>query len=416
MVGRSSITDIYVSIDFLKTNLIYVSLVCLFLCLIIWYLVVRTIKKPFRKITDLFRELDEGNFPEMEMDSPDTTESEMMKTVNRFIRRLKRTTDFAIALNAGELRQNFEAIGPKDQLGNVLLHLREKLLFDKIQLEDTDEEESEEVKVQKERLEAQNEQIEEYFKQLSDSIKYAKKIQDAFLPSEKLIKKLFPRSFILYRPKEIVSGDYYWVEQIEGRIYIAAVDCFGQGVPGAFMTIVVANMLKQSLFSVSKRDPAGILNYLDQELKEVLENHPGDIFAVDGVNVSLCALDKDSLELEFAGAASPVLIRRKSGLLELHGSRKPIGQSPSGQLGRELYQNEKQQMKKGEMLYLFSDGYFHQRNPNNKEYGYSNFKKSLEEIAVLPMDEQKEKIHYTLIDWMRDEPQGDDIMLLGIKV
>lgn len=416
LIIGASITDVYISIDFLKTNTIYIGLAVLLVALIIWYLVVRAIRKPFRKITELFHELDEGNFPEMEMDSPDSSESEMMRTINRFIKRLKRTTDFAISLNSGEFKTNFEAVGPKDQLGNVLLHLREKLLFDEIQREDPQEDESEEVKIHKEKLEQQNQQIEEYFKQLSDSIKYAKKIQDAFLPQKEEINKLFPRNFIFYKPKEIVSGDYYWLEKIEDKIYFAAVDCFGQGVPGAFMTVVVAGILKQALFFTSERKSSSILNYLDRELKNILENQPEDIFAVDGVNVSLCTLNTKNLELEFSGASSPILIRRKNDLVELEGNTKPIGQSASGHLDMELYHDEKIQLKKGEMIYLFSDGYFTQQNNRKKPYGYSRFKESLFEIAVLPMDEQKEKISYTLIDWMREEEQGDDIMLIGIKV
>lgn len=416
LIVNASITDIYVSIEFLKAYTIYIGLAVLLVALLIWYLVVRAIRKPFRRITELFQELDDGNFPEMEMNSPDATESAMMRTVNRFIKRLKKTTDFAIAINAGKFKMHFEALGPKDQLGNVLLHLREKLLFNEIQKEDVEKDNSEEMLIHKEKLEQQSQQIEDYFRQLSDSIKYAKKIQDAFLPAEEKIKGIFPKHFIFYKPKEIVSGDYYWLEKSTGKIYIAAVDCFGQGVPGAFMTIVVASMLKQALLFAEEKMPSEILNYLDSELKKILERNPNNIFAEDGVNLSLCTLDPKTMELIYSGASSPIIIRGKNGMLELEGNSKPIGQEVGSTFDMKLYQDERVQMKKGEMLYLFSDGYFRQKNSSNREIGYKRFKETLSEIAVLPMDEQKEKLSYTLIDWMREEEQGDDIMVVGIKV
>lgn len=416
MLSNASITEVYVAIDFLKTNTVYVGLAVLVVGLIILFFTIRSVKKPFKKITYLFRELDDGEFPEMEMDSPDSTESEMMRTINRFINRLRRTTEFAIAINAGNYRVDYEPVGPKDQLGNVLLHIREKLLFDEIQREDQDEEETEEVQIHKEKLEQQNRQIEEYFKQLSDSVKYAKKIQDAFLPAKRKIDDLFPQNFIFYKPKEIVSGDFYWLEERNGKIYFAAIDCFGQGVPGAFMTIVVANLLKQAMCFIPEDKASYFLNYLDEEMKKILKSNSNDIFSLDGVNVSFCIIDTKKLNMQFSGASSPVLLRRKNELVELEGSTKPIGHSAKGSFEMEQYQDETVSLKKREMIYFFSDGYYKQQNIDKKEFGYKRLKEGLAEIAVLPMDEQREKISYTLIDWMREEEQGDDIMIIGIKV
>jgi serine phosphatase RsbU (regulator of sigma subunit) len=251
-------------------------------------------------------------------------------------------------------------------------------------------------------------------KDITDSITYAKRIQQAILPPEKMVKELLPDSFIFYKPKDIVSGDFYWVAELGNMVMFAAVDCTGHGVPGAFMSIVGQNFLNQAVNEHRLSRPDQILNFLNEEISRNLgkdEKHQ----IKDGMDLALCVMSKTSRTLEFAGAFNPLWILRGDEIIEVKGNKFPIG----SHLGGELKSFTKQEVKleKGDQLYVFTDGYADQfGGPKQKKFKYKNIKKLLIDNRTASMERQKQILENTLADWKGNLEQIDDILIMGVRI
>jgi len=258
----------------------------------------------------------------------------------------------------------------------------------------------------------QKAEIEEKNLNIMDSIRYAKRIQQTILPRDVFIEKYLPESFILYKPKDIVSGDFYWAEKVDSRIFIAAVDCTGHGVPGAFVSIVGYNSLNRTVMEFKLTKPGDILNKLNDLVVDTFVRH-SDSDVKDGMDMSLLSMDKDTGMIEFAGAQNPLYIVNTDGLVEIKGNKQPIGSS----LEAKVFDNHIVDAKKGDMLYLFSDGYIDQfGGPKGKKFMRKRFKEVL--LTIHQMDVHTQKLHLdnTIKDWMKDEEQLDDILVIGIRV
>ncbi len=255
-------------------------------------------------------------------------------------------------------------------------------------------------------------EIEEKNLNIMDSIRYAKRIQQTILPRDVFVEKHLPESFILYKPKDIVSGDFYWMEMVQNRVYISAVDCTGHGVPGAFVSIVGYNSLNRTLMEFKLEKPSDILIKLNDLVVDTFVRH-SDSDVKDGMDMSLISLDIETNKIEFAGAQNPLYIVNDDGLEEIKGNKQPIGSS----LEPKVFDNHEVKAKKDDMLYLFTDGYIDQfGGPKGKKFMRKRFKELLQSIHKMDVKTQKLHLDNTIKEWMVNEEQLDDILVIGIRV
>jgi serine phosphatase RsbU (regulator of sigma subunit) len=268
------------------------------------------------------------------------------------------------------------------------------------------------------KLEEAYSQIEERNKDITDSIKYAKRIQEAIFPGFENLKEVFSDSFVLYRPKAIVSGDFFWLHKYGDNYLLAVADCTGHGVPGALMSIVCYNLINQAVSERKLTQPSHILTYLDQGVRETFKR-PGEHHLRDGMDIAFCNIDVRKGEIEFSGANNPVWIARtsvegKKEIIELKGNKQPIG------LFRDVsdtFVSKALQISKGDTLYLFTDGYADQfGGPEGKKFKYKRLKELLFSISDLKMSEQHAIIEKRLEEWKGDYEQVDDILLMGVRI
>jgi len=254
-------------------------------------------------------------------------------------------------------------------------------------------------------------ELEEKNKDITDSIKYAKRIQNAILPPE----NSFAETFILFKPKDIVSGDFYWLAMTETKQVLAAVDCTGHGVPGAFMSIIGHNSLNKIVKEYGFLRPADILDQLNDEVANTLQQQTEEDEVKDGMDIALMVFDFTTKELEFAGAYNPLYMIRDGELKEIKGDRFSIGRT-STKVGQK-FANHKIKLKPGDTTYIFSDGYADQfGGEGGKKLKARAVKNILKKIQDLSMQEQKEHLDNVIEEWKGDHPQVDDILFIGTRV
>jgi serine phosphatase RsbU (regulator of sigma subunit) len=263
------------------------------------------------------------------------------------------------------------------------------------------------------KISEQKDKIERQQKELAESLEYASSIQSALLPDLRYFKKLFPESFVLFRPRDIVSGDFYWYANKGSRIALTAADCTGHGVPGAFMSMLGISFLNEI---VSKCVPRAnvILNRLRENVMKALHQTGTITENKDGMDIALCVFDLDRMEMEFSGAFNPLYMIRKGMLHETRGDKMPIGINA---VMERSFKNHDIKLHKGDMIYLFSDGYADQfGGPEDKKFKYSTLKELLIKISQKPMNEQKKLLESSFNRWKSDGDQVDDVLLIGIKI
>jgi sigma-B regulation protein RsbU (phosphoserine phosphatase) len=256
--------------------------------------------------------------------------------------------------------------------------------------------------------------IESQNKEITSSILYARRIQHALLPTSMELKKLLPSNFILSKPRDIVSGDYYWVAAKDDKIIIAVSDCTGHGVPGAFMSILGVSFLNEILNKAVTVRANEILNQLTGQVIKSLHQTGKFDEARDGMEMAMCILDYTKQKLQFSGAFRPLYLVRDNELTEYKGDYMPVG----------IYEKEDQSFtnteiffKKGDIIYLFTDGYIDQFGGNErKKFMVENFKKLLINIHNKPLQEQKIALEKNYEEWRGENDQVDDILILGIKL
>lgn len=257
-----------------------------------------------------------------------------------------------------------------------------------------------------------NELIEEKNKNITDSIRYAKRIQDSFLPSKIFMDENLQDYFVLFKPKDIVSGDFYWVNKSDDKVFFAAIDCTGHGVPGAFVSIVAFVHIQRSLVLYNKIIPSEMLDKLNDGVLEFFRQQ-GTSNIKDGMDIALCALDKKNMKLEFSGANNSMYLIRNGALKEIKADKQPIGEY----LTRKNFTNIEIPLQKGDSIYLFSDGYPDQfGGPKGKKFKYSQLEKLLLFIQDKSMEEQKEILNKKIDDWKTGFEQTDDITVIGVRI
>ncbi|HLO57824.1 MAG TPA: two-component regulator propeller domain-containing protein [Bacteroidales bacterium] len=252
-------------------------------------------------------------------------------------------------------------------------------------------------------------------KAITDSINYAKRIQTAMLPPYKLFKSIFPSSFILFMPKDIVSGDFYWVNKVGNRIFVAAVDCTGHGVPGAFMSIIGFELFRKITNIEGLTRPSDILNRLNDDFHEIFKD-VDNVVLRDGMDVAFCSIDKKDMILEFAGAFNPLYLIRDNKIMEVKGDRFAIGLDETN-FREQTFKNHLIPIQKGDIIYIFSDGFADQfGGPDGKKYKYRRFRHLLLNLHQLPMEKQHEILENNVMEWRGEQDQVDDILVIGIKI
>ncbi|MCB0755496.1 MAG: tetratricopeptide repeat protein [Flavobacteriales bacterium] len=264
-------------------------------------------------------------------------------------------------------------------------------------------------------IEAQKRTVEEKNWEITSSIEYAKRIQDAIMPTMDQIRADIPNCFVYYRPKEIVSGDFYWYAKNGDEVFIAAVDCTGHGVPGAFMSMIGNDHLNQIVNTEKRTKPNEILNRLHHEIQVTLKQKHGVTDNHDGMDIALCAINQSKNRLLFASANRYLYMIRNGELQEVKGDHFNIG----GIMHEDVrqYNLHEIELQKNDVFYIFSDGVSDQfGGDQSKKFGYKRLKNLLTEIHQLPMDEQKTTFEKTLTDWMGNNDQIDDFLLIGIRI
>jgi len=251
-------------------------------------------------------------------------------------------------------------------------------------------------------------------KSITDSIIYAKRIQEALMPTMELFKSILPGSFILYKPKDIVSGDFYWINQKEDKIFVAVVDCTGHGVPGAFMSIIGFELLRNITEEQGIEAPEEILRNLNDGVATTFSNTSEKVKIKDGMDIALCVIDKKKAEIEFSGAFRPLYMIRNNKIEEIRGDRFSVGLLDEGE--SDEVTNTKIKLQKNDIFYLFSDGYADQfGGPEGKKYKYRRFRHLLLTIHKLPLDQQLTYFDRSFEDWKGDLEQVDDVLIMGIR-
>lgn len=263
----------------------------------------------------------------------------------------------------------------------------------------------------KEIIKNKNFLLEDKNKEILDSITYAKRLQDAILPPIKLVNKYLKDSFILYKPKDIVAGDFYWMEIQDDIVFLAAADCTGHGVPGAMVSVVCSNALNRTLNEFAIKEPGKILDKVRELVIETFEKSESEV--MDGMDISLCSLNIQARELKWAGANNPLWLIRQSKLLEITANKQPIGKTDNPK----DFTTHTLQLEKGDLFFLFTDGFADQfGGPKGKKFKY----KQLEEILIanvnLSLIELSSILDQTFNDWKSALEQVDDVLIIGVKV
>jgi serine phosphatase RsbU (regulator of sigma subunit) len=263
-------------------------------------------------------------------------------------------------------------------------------------------------------LEKQNSIIEEKNKDITDSINYARRIQEAILPAKELKRQLFPESFILFQPRDIVSGDFYWFSEKNGKLLIAAVDCTGHGVPGAFMSMIGNAFLNEIVNEKEITKPAEILNQLRENVVDALKQSDAESENKDGMDIALCSFNSNFSSVEFAGAFNPLWLIRKGELKIFSPDKEPVGfQSATST----PFTNQSINLEKGDTIYIFSDGFADQfGGPKGKKFKYLQLQHALVSIQHQSMSEQENSLLKIFDGWKGNLEQVDDVLVIGIRV
>ncbi|MCC6690332.1 MAG: tetratricopeptide repeat protein [Bacteroidia bacterium] len=271
--------------------------------------------------------------------------------------------------------------------------------------------ESEEHRISNDELKKLNEEIENSNRRIMESIDYAKHIQDSILPHATSLKQYFPDSFVFQKPKDIISGDFFWMYEKENEVLLAAVDCTGHGVSGALMSVVANSLLSQVTANQWMPNPSFILNELNHYMQRTLAAHDESGLR-DSMDIAMCSINKTKNELLFAGAHNPLYLFSDGLLTEYKGDTISMGNSAVAK-----FTNHRIKLKKGDCLYIFTDGFADQKGGHlRKKFYYEPFKNLLLDIHTEPMDKQKALLDKTMYEWMGNELQIDDMLIIGIRI
>jgi serine phosphatase RsbU (regulator of sigma subunit) len=264
-------------------------------------------------------------------------------------------------------------------------------------------------------IQEKNKIVEEKNKDITDSIRYAKRLQTAILKPEETLTNYFDDGFILFRPKDIVSGDFYWFEKFGNLSLVAAADCTGHGVPGAFMSIIGCNLLSQAVNEYAITQPAAILNSINKGLTKVLQQKGDQLSVTDGMDIALCVFNPEKMVVEYSGAYNPMWLIREEKLIDVSADKFPVGAFVDKEVRQ--FSSHEIKVQKGDMIYLFSDGYADQfGGPQGKKFKYKQLQNVLLTNYTKSCREQRAALNRELESWMGSLEQIDDVLVIGIRI
>lgn len=267
------------------------------------------------------------------------------------------------------------------------------------------------VEQQKKEVESQKHLVEEKQKEIIDSITYAKRLQEAILPPLDLVKKHLPHSFILYKPKDIVAGDFYWMEEKDNTVFIAAADCTGHGVPGAMVSVVCCNALNRTVKEFGLRDTGKILDKVTELVLETFEKSGEDV--KDGMDISLMSINKNTKEVHWSGANNALWYITDDEVIEITANKQPIGKHDN----RKPFTTHKIEYQPNTVFYLLTDGYADQfGGPKGKKFKYKQLEELIIAIKERTLEEQKTSLELAFEKWKGDQEQVDDVSIVGIRI
>jgi serine phosphatase RsbU (regulator of sigma subunit) len=261
------------------------------------------------------------------------------------------------------------------------------------------------------KLKKLNEEVEEKNRSIMEGMDYAKHIQESILPHPSMLRHYFLDSFVFTRPKDIISGDFFWIYEKENEILVAAVDCTGHGVSGSLMSVVANSLLNQVSGNQWMPNPSFILNEVNHYMQRTLAAHD-DSGLRDSMDIALCSFSRSKTDLLFAGAHNSLYLISDGSLTEYRGDDISMGNSASAK-----FSSHKIKLKKGDCLYLFTDGYADQKgSAEMRKFYYAPFKDLLLKNHAISMEKQKLQLHIAMDEWMGDAKQIDDMLIVGIRV
>lgn len=366
----------------------------------------RSIVNPVKELKSALISLGRGVAPEKPVKITNDEIGEMAVALNALVESMKQTTNFADQVGKGNFEHPYTPLSSKDKLGEALLKMAKKLGDNERDLERQVRERTQEVVKQSER-------INELYDDITASIRYAKRLQETILPPESLLSRLFPDHFLIFKPKDIVSGDFYWVREIGNKRMFAAVDSTGHGVPGAFMSLVGFNGLNQAVRENQEQLEADlILNSFHRIAQENLNKSNEYNNVRDSMDMALCIFDIETNTLEYAGAKIPLYLIRNEELQQIKADKCSIG---SMEHGTERFTKHTITILPGDKVYMFSDGYVDQfGGAQGKKFMYGQFRKMIKAVHRQPMKEQKKEFILRLETWMEGYDQVDDILFMGV--
>jgi len=403
---------------------------------------VRSIVKPVQELKGLLLLLGRGIIPEKKIKITSDEIGDMSLAMNDLVDGFKRTTEFAKEVGSGNFESDYNPLSKEDSLGHALLRMRKDLHESEKELERKVSERTEEVVRQKEEIELKNSEI-------TASIRYAKRIQESILPDLGMVNRMLKDYFIIYKPKDIVSGDFYWIGEKDDVALFAAVDCTGHGVPGAFMSLIGSALLKEAIVEHGKAVPSDILNELNKLAGETISHTFEESTVKDGMDIAFCSINFNTMELQFAGAYNPLYLIRKTDpkgmdeetkklleednivlrssefgydLIEIKADKFPIGVFVGEE--QKMFRNNKIKIQKGDSIYIFSDGYVDQfGGKRGRKFMAKRFRPLLMKHQHLSMEKQKSIIDKVIEDWKTPKDakntvyeQIDDILVMGVRV
>lgn len=372
------------------TRFILIFLVFLLIISVLIYRKTRVITSPIKKLVENVDRITNGNLRER---AEVTGNNEITRLSEKFNMMIAQLESYYYELEEKVKERTLKIEKQKEEIGSQ----RDTLALKNVQLNEAYTE------------------IEEQKKHIMDSIYYARRIQTAILPSFSHMDNTLKNYFIFYLPKDIVSGDFYWMQQAGNLVMIAAVDCTGHGVPGAFMSIVGFNQLNYAVNVQKAKKASDILNELNRGVIQTLNENTSESSIKDGMDMSLCVFDFKNSRMDFAGANNPVILIRNNNQIKYKGDRFPIGAFVDNQ--PQQFTNKEIKLIEGDMIYMFSDGYADQfGGPENKKFFTKRFEQLLLDIHSKSMEEQKEMLKTTLYEWMGSNSQVDDILVIGIRI
>lgn len=368
----------------------------------------RSIVKPVGELKKALLTLGRGVVPKKPVKITNDEIGEMSIALNGLMAGFKQTTEFADQVGRGDFDYPYTPLSEDDKLGEALLKMAKKLGDNERDLEKQVRDRTREV-VEK------SERINELYKDVTASIRYAKRLQETILPPEAVIGKMFPDNFVFYKPKDIVSGDFYYFRRFGHMKVFAVVDSTGHGVPGAFMSLVGFNGLNQAVRANEKTLKADkVLQTFHQIAQENLNRSQEFTSVRDSMDMALCIVDEEKGKLEYAGAKIPMYLLKNGKLLDIRPNKFSIG---SVEHDTSTIQKHTFDISQGDKVYLFSDGYVDQfGGPKGRKFMYNQFREMILGVQHLPMQEQQREYALRLQTWMEGHEQVDDILLVGVSL